>query len=212
LVVWRPTCILAAAGIVVLYGYCVAEYSVFHLIDYVYFIGIASYLALTSLQSPRALAMRMPLIVGCLVLSLMWGALEKLFYPQWTFAVLRDHPAIAFGIDFPVFVVLAAFVEFSLAFLMITGRGSLRIGAALFMAIFLIAILEFGRSDAVGHIPAVAIFGLICLHGTSPLQDALRLSRRSMVVDAGAVVLLYLGMFGAMVAGYYGLHWAVYGR
>ncbi len=44
LVVRRETCILAALGIGALYAGAVAVYGVFHMMDYVYFLGLAGYL------------------------------------------------------------------------------------------------------------------------------------------------------------------------
>jgi hypothetical protein len=92
LVIWRLTCILAAFGMLVLCGYGIAEYGVFHMIDYVSFLGIAAFLALTSTGSPHALRMRGPLMVGALAFSVMWTAVEKFVYPQWAISVLLEHP------------------------------------------------------------------------------------------------------------------------
>ncbi len=212
LVIWRPTCILAAAGMCTLYGFGIAEWGVFHMTDYVFLLGIAGYLALTSVASPRALRMRIPLIAGSLAFSLMWTAVEKWVYPQWTVAVLLEHPNLTAGFPWSVVTVIAGFVEFTLAFYLATGRGLLRIGAFAYSLIFIIAIPEFGHVDAVGHMPIVAIFWAVCLRGASPLQDSLRLSRRGAVLDAAAVSALYLTTIPILIAAYYGLQWLEYGR
>ena len=211
LVIGRRTCILAALGIGVLYAFGIAEYGYFHMTDYVFFPGLAGYLALTSVGSPGALRMRIPVLCGSLGFSLMWTAVEKFLYPQWTAEVVLTHPNLTMGFTVPVVIVIAGFVEFSLAFFLVIGQGLLRLGAAMFMLVFLSAVPEFGHLDAVGHLPILAILGAVCLHGASPLQGALRLSGRGAVMDAGAACLLYLAVLTTLVAMYYGLQWSEYG-
>lgn len=210
LVIWRRSCILSALGILILYGYGITQFGVFHMTDYVFFPGIAAYLALTSLGTPRALRLRVPVLGGALAFSLMWTAIEKFVYPQWTLVVVAEHPDLAAGFPMSLAVVIAGFVEFTLAFYLVTGRGLLRLGAAGYAGIFLIAIPEFGHLDAVGHIPVVGILGVLCLHGASPLQNALRRFRGHLAWDAAAISLLYLVSLIGMFAMYYGLQWAEY--
>jgi len=54
-VISRRTCILAAVGICILYIAGIVQYGIFHMADYVFFPGIAAYLALTTAGTPRAL-------------------------------------------------------------------------------------------------------------------------------------------------------------
>jgi len=170
---WRGTCILGAAGICVLYGYGITQFGAFHMVDYVFFPGIAAYLALTSIGTPGALRLRVPLLSGGLAFGLMWTAVEKFVFPQWTLDVMAQHPGLAFGFPWDFTVVVAGFVEFTLAFYIMAGRGLVRFGAAAYAAIFLAAIPEFGHLDAVGHMPIVAILAVVCLRGGSPLQRLL---------------------------------------
>ena len=210
-VAWRRTCILGSAGVCVLYGYGIAQFGVFHMTDYVFFLGIAAYLALTSIGTPGCLRLRTPLLAGGLAFGLMWTAIEKFVYPEWTLFVVADHPDLAFGFPWPFVVVVAGFVEFTLAFYLMTGRGLVRFGAAAFAAIFIAAIPEFGHLDAVGHLPIVGILAVVCLRGASPLQRMLGLLHRRPIVNAAAVSALYfislIGFFGM----YYGLQWGEYG-
>lgn len=211
LVVSRRTCILAAVGICVLYIAGVVQYGVFHMADYVFFPGIAAYLALTTAGTPRALWLRVPVLAGGLAFSLMWTAVEKFVYPQWTAEIVLTHPNLTLGLAVPIVIVIAGFVEFTLAFYLVTGRGLLRLGAAGFAFIFLSAMPEFGHLDVAGHLPILGILGVLVLHGASPLQDALQLSRRNLALNAAATSLLYLTSLTGLVAMYYGLQWAEYG-
>lgn len=82
------------------------------MLDYVYFIGIAVFLAGVSL--PRLARIGVAVMTGCLAFSIMWTAIEKLVYPHWTQEVLSMHSSITMGIYPETFVVLAGFVEFTL--------------------------------------------------------------------------------------------------
>jgi hypothetical protein len=87
---------------------------------------------------------------GRLAFGLMWTAVEKFVFPQWTLDVVAQHPDLAFGFPRGFTVVVAGFVEFTLAFYVMTSRGLVRFGAAAFAAIFIAAIPEFDHLDAVG--------------------------------------------------------------
>ncbi len=209
--IWRRTCVLGGIGILVLYGDGIAQYGLFHMVDYVFLPAIAVYLMLVSAEAPWAERVRTSLLSGGLAFSLIWTAVEKLVYPGWTYEVIAEYPNLAFGLP-PAFVTMVAgLVEFSLAFHLATGRGLLRLGGVALMAVFLAAIPEFGKIDAVGHLMICAVIGIVCLRGTSALQDALRWHGRSVAVDAGLVCVLYLATLGSVAAMYYGLQLAEYG-
>ncbi len=210
-IAWRSTCILAALGILVLYGYGIAQFGVFHMTDYVFFPGIAAYLALTTIDTPGALRFRVPLLSGSLAFGLMWTAIEKFVYPQWTLFVVAGHPDLTFGFPWGFVVVVAGFVEFTLAFYVMTGRGLVRFGAAAYAAIFIMAIPEFGHLDAVGHLPIIAILAVVGLRGGSPLQRLFGVLDRGRAFNAMAILLLYVVSLTGFFGLYYGLHWAEYG-
>ena len=208
----RFTCVFAAVGILVLYVDGVWKFGLFHMVDYVFFPGIAGYLALSAYATPKAVRLRMPILSGGLAFGLMWTAIEKFLYPQWTLQVVAFHPQFAFGFDPRFAVVMAAFVEFTLAYFIMTGRGLVRFGAAGYALIFLGAVPSFGHLDAVGHIPIVGILLAVCLHGCSPLQQAIRVHGLGRLKNAAAIAGVYVASLGVFFAMYYGLHAAEYGR
>ncbi len=208
---WRRSCLLGAVGICVLYGYGIAEFGAFHMTDYVFFPGIAAYLALTGVGTAGALRLRVPLLSGGLAFGLMWTAIEKFVYPQWTLDVVARHPDLAFGYPWGFVTVVAGFVEFTLAFYVMTGRGLVRFGALAYAGIFLMAIPEFGHLDSVGHLPIIAILAVVGLHGASPLQRLAGVLDRTPAANAAAISMLYLASLAGFFGMYYGLHWAEYG-
>ncbi|AKJ29693.1 hypothetical protein AAW51_3002 [Caldimonas brevitalea] len=168
----RHTVPLAAAGILLLYGNAVALYGWFHMLDYLYFIGVASFLAISVSEGQVRPSLGFTLLRVLTGFSLMWVSVEKWVYPSWTYDILaRDLANITMGLD-PRFVVMAAgFVEFSLAFLIVFGRLSARVAAVALLALLIGAIPLVGMLDAVGHAPLIVVL-LVFAAGPNPLGAA----------------------------------------
>jgi hypothetical protein len=205
------TCIFGALGILVLYAYGVAQYGVFHLSDYPMFLGLAAYLALTSLESERLRSYRMAVLHVSICACLMWGAVEKWAYPQWTFPLLSARPYLTFGFDASDFMIMAGFVEFAFAFYMLTGFGLLRLAILGLSTIFIAAVFDFGKIDAIGHLPILIAMAAMFVHGPTPLHawlhdkadNAFRTGRL-----AGSAFVTAVFLFMAV---YYGVQHVEYG-
>lgn len=206
------SCVLGGIGILVLYGYGVALYGVFHLTDYPLFLGIAAWLALTSCRAARLRAARLPVLCASLCASLMWAAVEKWAYPQWTLPLLAERPYLTLGIPPREFMVLAGFVEFALAFHILTGLGLLRLGIGGLGLIFLAAIADFGRLDAIGHLPILVTLAALFLHGPTALHHRLHDAGRGLLAEARRAGLGFAVALALFFAGYYGLQHAEYGQ
>jgi hypothetical protein len=195
-----------------LYAYGISQYGVFHLSDYPMFIGLAAYLALTSFESERLRSYRMVILHASICVALMWGAVEKWAYPQWTFPLLTDRPYLTFGFSAPDFMVVAGFVEFAFAFYMLTGLGLLRLAILGLSTIFVAAIFDFGKIDAIGHLPILVAMAAMFIHGPTQLHfwlhskadNAFRLGRL-----AGSAFVTTVFFFLAV---YYGLQHAEFGH
>lgn len=199
------TCFLGAVGIFALYGCGAALYGAFHIADYPVFLGLAAYMALTSCASERLRRLRMPILHVALCASLMWAAVEKWAYPQWTFPLLETRPWLTFGILPSDFMVVAGFVEFAFAFHMLTGFGLPRLGILALGAIFGLAILDFGKLDAIGHLPILATMAAMFVHGPTPLQRRLHDIRRGLLVEARRAGFAFAAAICIFVSAYYGL-------
>ena len=206
------TCALGGLGLVALYGYGVERYGIFHLSDYPMFLGIAAYLALTSLPPAwaRWRASRMPILYLTVCGSLMWVAVEKWAYPQWTFPLLEARPYLTLGVPAEHVMVVAGFVEFSLAFYLLTGLGLLRLGIAGLGLIFAAAIVDFGKLDAIGHLPTLACLLAMFIHGPTALHRRLHDAGRGLFADAGRAGLSFAAAMGVVFAAYYGMQAAEY--
>jgi hypothetical protein len=208
----RRTCFLGAIGIVVLYGTSVALYGVFHLTDYPMFLGIAAYLALTSTTAPRLRALRTPILSVTFCVSLMWAAIEKWAYPQWTFPVLAARPYLTLDIPSEDFMVIAGFVEFALAYYIMTGLGLLRLGILALGLIFVSAILDFGKLDAIGHLPNIVVLAVLFKHGPTRLHHWMHDTSRSLFAEAHQAGFAFVTAIALFFGAYYGLQHAEYGH
>jgi len=204
------SCLLGAAGILALYGYGIAQYGLFHLTDYPMFLGIAAYLALTSSGSERLQRLRMPILYATICAGLMWGAVEKWAYPQWTFPLLEQRPYLTLGLPPEDFMVLAGFVEFALAFHILTGLGLLRLGIVGLGSIFMLAIVDFGKLDAIGHLPILVSFVAMFLHGPTVLHHRLHDTGRGLLAEARRAGVFFATALSIFFGAYYGLQHVEY--
>ena len=164
------TCLLGAIGILALYGYGIALYGAFHLLDYPMFVGIAAYLALTSSTSDRLRSLRMPILSVSICVGLMWGAVEKWAYPEWTIPLLQARPYLTLGVAPADVLIIAGFVEFSLAFYILTGLTLVRPAILALVFVFSAAVLDFGKVDAIGHLPIVMPLLAMLAHGPNQVN------------------------------------------
>ena len=200
--VTRRTTIVAAIGIVFLYALAVADYGVYHLADYPIFLGIAAYLGAISLG--RTIFGMRPLDVlrWATAITLMWASIEKWAYPEWSFPLIAANPAMTLGYDASFFMRAAGAVEFSMAFALIWSPLVRRFGAIMLAATFVSAIVGFGKIDAIGHAPIIAVLALIIVDKTKAEVSFRRIA--TMPVQYGSALAAFIGL-------YYGMHMIAYG-
>ena len=121
LVLIPRTAFLAGIGIIFLYGYAMAMYGIFHLLDYPIFLGVALYLIIDSLYGEGRRELAHSLLRVMTAVTLLWAGIEKFAYPEWSFQLIQGQPGMALGLDPEFFMVAAGFVEFCAAYLLLTG-------------------------------------------------------------------------------------------
>jgi hypothetical protein len=160
----RATLPAAGAGIIVLYGYGVATYGLFHMLDYPVFIGLGVFFALSASQNARLLAFRFDLLRWTVACSLLWPSLEKFVYPGWIAPIAITHPEITLGFDVPTVVTAAGIVEFGLSFALFWTPMIRRLAALILVAVLTAATFDFGKVDGIGHLMIIAILIVIFAH------------------------------------------------
>jgi len=197
---WRRTLPLSALGIAFLYAYGVYVYGIFHMLDYPIFLGVAAYLALVGLDLDF-FGMR-PLDVArwAAALTLMWAAMEKWAYPDWTYPVLATHPEISMDLNSHFYMVDAGVLEFSLAFALLCTPLIRRLASLVLTMMFISAVFDFGKIDAIGHSMIIVILLGILVDEKPDRHPPILLAP-----------VAYCGALAAYLAGYWGLHAVLYG-
>ncbi len=198
----RSTMPLSALGIAGLFGFAVWKYGVFHLADYPVFLGVAAYLGLTGLQRNLFGMRPLDVVRWSAAITLMWASIEKWAYPEWSFPLLIQHPGMALGYDPEFFMRAAGVIEFTLAFALIWTPLVRRAAAALLAVMFISAVFQFGKIDAIGH--SVIIVALLALVADDARwTPRLRVSLMAPAAYAAALVIT--------MAVYYYAHTLIFG-
>jgi hypothetical protein len=199
----RRTMPLSGLGIVVLFALAVHDYGVFHLADYPVFLGLAAYLALVGLE--RDLLGARPLDVArySAAVTLMWASIEKWAYPEWSFPLFIEHPAVTMGFDGEFFMRAAGVIEFTLAFSLLWTPLVRRASAIVLAAMFVAATFEFGKIDVIGHAPIVVV--LLAIIG-----DDVAVVQRTRGFAIAAPVAYCVALAGFLAA-YYFVHAWLFG-
>jgi hypothetical protein len=198
----RRTMPLSALGVFVLYGVAIYKYGAFHLADYPVFLGFATFLALTGLQTKLFGARPIDVLRWTAGITLMWASIEKWAYPEWSYPLFVVHPTMSLGFTPEFYMRAAGAVEFALAFSLVWTPLVRRIGAIMLAAMFVSACFPFGKIDMIGHsLIIVALVAIIADDAT----DAVTWRRSWLIPVAYASSLaLFLGV-------YYFAHMALYG-
>jgi hypothetical protein len=153
----RRTLVLSALGIAILFALAVREYGAFHLADYPIFLGIAVYLALTGLQKAIFGIKPLDILRYATAITLMWASIEKWAFPEWSFPLFIEHPALSLGFDSEFYMRAAGVVEFTLAFALLWTPLVRRCAAIVLAGMFISAGLGFGKVDMIGHSAIIAV-------------------------------------------------------
>lgn len=211
-VLWRRTVFLTGIGIFGLFIAAIANYGLFHLLDYMIFLGIGFFLTVSQTTNKALLKSGFVTLFACTGLTLIWAAVEKFAYSHWTIAVLADKPHVTMGMSPPTFMKVSGFVEFFVTFVLLGAVSVVgRLVSLGFMSVFVLAVFEFGTLDAVGHLMIVAILWVLIVRGPTDARNMLVLPDKSLFTEAYFMTGLYFLAFVMIFILYYGIHYYSYG-
>jgi uncharacterized membrane protein YphA (DoxX/SURF4 family) len=197
LLVFPKTIPLAGAGLLILYAIGIYLFGLFHMFDYLLYVGVSWFFLVYESRKPRLKITALPALYATLGFCLIWLGIEKLVYPSWAKLLLQEHPQLALGVPHDFFVTAAALVEISLGFMILVCFRE-RLLAMVITLVFLLTTLVFGREELVGHtlIHTVLIVFLFAGPGeaTPPLHWIRRLSLRLPAIAFAFVALTALLM------------------
>ena len=209
-VLFKRTLIIAGLGILFLYGYALSLYGLFHLLDYVTMVGLGLYLILSINKHYPLARYRLPILYAAVVFAFLWSSIEKLAYPQWFYPFLDKYPFLTMGLDKDLFIASAAFVEFTLFFLLLMGSNGVILIAFLANLLITSGNIYFGKIDAIGHFPVNFILLMMVIKGPLPIKTWFFNHSCKPYSAAPAVAMTFFITIALMVAFYYGLHWLLY--
>jgi hypothetical protein len=198
----RYTMPLSALGIFVLYAIAIRDYGVFHLADYPVFLGVAAYLALTGAQKNLCGLRPIDVLRWAAGITLMWASIEKWAYPEWSYPLFIEHPGMSLGFSPQFYLQAAGAVEFALAFALLWTPLVRRAAAIMLVAMFVSAVLAFGKIDLIGHtLIVVALLGIVADAGGKPAR----------MRDSWVLPVAYAASLIAFLTVYYAGHAALFG-
>jgi len=198
----RRTMPLSALGIFALFDIAIWNYGAFHLADYPVFLGIAAYLALVGGQTTFFGARPIDVLRYAAAITLMWAAIEKWAYPQWSYPMLIQHPEMTLGFAPDFYMRAAGAIEFALAFSLLWTPLVRRVGAIMLTAMFVSAVFPFGKIDLIGHsLIVVALLGIIVDDGGKPAR----------IRDFWLIPAAYVASLALFLGTYYVVHAQLFG-
>ncbi len=203
----RRTQPVAAFLILGLWVVALRDYDLFHLLDYLALgVGVAAYLVLEASARPLWREQRFNVLRWSVAIALMWSSLEKFAYPDWFYPLVDERPYLTFGLARDVFIPMAGVAEFTMGFGLLWTPLVRRLSAIALFLIFNAAVYPFGRVDLIGHALIMAIIIAIVADHSRDIHVLPALRRSLLGVPAGLTAVLAI-----FVAGYWGLHLALYG-
>ena len=204
----KHTAKIAGAGIFVLWIYAINEYGWFHMADYIIFLGIALFLIIGSKNTKNHVSSSAFLILYLSISwTLQWASVEKWAYPHWSYPLLEMKPYLSMGFQNEMIMVMAGFVEFTLAFLLVVLSGVGFVITAVVLALFfLLAIIAFGKTDAIGHLAIIACLFLMAIKGPCRINLWFAALDNDPAIRAIKVSAIFCGSLLFFVTLYYGLY------
>jgi hypothetical protein len=208
---FRRTLLPAGVAIAALYAYCVYQFGLFHMMDYLTFIGLATFLVFSQINTKALLRLRLPILYLTLVIAFLWSAVEKLTFPQWFDPFLDKYSFLQMGFNREFFLLSAAFVEFTLFYLILFGKNAVTIIAILANILIITGNIYFGKTDSIGHFPVNFVLVIMAVMGARSFAVFSGNGNGRIVVHAARQTALFFAFFGGLLLSYYGLHWIQYG-
>lgn len=153
------------AGVILLFLFLMTtwEYGIFHMLDYAFYLAVIFMLLFKGTKLDQ---WSFPFLYLATGLSLCWVAVEKFVYPSMATDVILNHNVPTFGFSPEIFVVLTAFIEFIVGYLLVVGILN-RLLALVLTLIFVSTTMLFGMTEIVGHFMIHIILITFIIEGVS---------------------------------------------
>jgi len=169
------------------------KFGIFHMLDYGFYWAIIGVLLLEKTKNSQ---WAFPFLYLGTGLSLCWVAVEKWVYPTMVLDVVHTHHVPTFGFAPESFVVMAAFIEFIVGYLLVVGILN-RLLAVVLTGIFVSTTMLFGMVEVVGHFMIHIVLLIFIIEGISFYKPpiAMHQSKLSQMVFVSLNFIFVLCMF-----------------
>ena len=165
----------------------------FHMLDYGFYLAIIGVLLVgrTKLET-----VGFPFLYLGTGLSLCWVAVEKWVYPMMTIDIIHNHNVPTFGFEPGIFIVLSAFIEFVVGYLLVVGILN-RLLAVVVTVLFILTTTIFGYTEVVGHAMIHFVLLIFIIEGISFYNPPIKIhkTRIDQMVFVSLNFLFVLSMF-----------------
>jgi hypothetical protein len=209
---WRRSAPFAGVAIFVLWICAARDFGIFHVLDYMIFLGIGYFFLVSGAKGKNWLKSGLIVLFACTGLTLIWASVEKFAYADWTNPIFEKDPHMLGSLAPATFMRVSGFVEFFVTFILLGAVSVVgRLVALALMSVFVLAVLQFGIVDAIGHLMIVAILFVLIVRGPTNAREMLVLWDKSLFTEAYFMTGLYFLAFVMIFILYYGLHYLFYG-
>lgn len=190
---------LAVSGLAIgiLYVIALTDYGMFHVLDYMFYLGVIYYLLVANTRWKRT---GIPILYVWTGLSLAWLAMEKLTLAKLACSLMHEYGIPSLGFTVEDFVLISAFIELGLAWAFIVGIMN-RFTALLLTGLFLLTTTVFGFTEIVGHMVMHKILLIFLIVGRNDILSILH-TRRPPKLRSFFVVLHFSIMIFSMMTLY----------
>jgi hypothetical protein len=164
---------IAAVILLGLFVYVTLYNGIFHMLDYGYYVAIIGVLLVGSTKLEKA---GFPFLYLGTGLSLCWVAVEKWVYPSMSLDIVANHGVPTFGFAPAAFVVMAAFIEFVVGYLLVMGILNRVIGFVVTI-IFITTTMLFGMTEVIGHFMIHIVLIIFIIEGVSFYNPPIKLHK-----------------------------------
>ncbi|WNF38875.1 DoxX family membrane protein [Bacillaceae bacterium IKA-2] len=161
-----------------------SDTGIFHMLDYGFYLAIIFVLFIGKTKYEKFGFPALYLGTG---LSLCWVAVEKWIYPSMSIDILQNHGVPTFGFTPETFILLAAFIEFVVGYLLVVGVLN-RILAFVLTLIFISTTMLFGYTEIIGHFMIHIVLIIFIVEGVSFYNPPIKIHKT--IIDQVVFVFL----------------------
>ncbi|MDF2946353.1 MAG: hypothetical protein K0S51_1032 [Bacillales bacterium] len=145
-----PLVIATKIGAVILLGLIINSTNnigLFHMLDYVFYLSL---IVLFLVWKTKYNDIAFPVLYLGTGIALCWVSVEKWVYPTMSLDILANYNVPTFGFPPEAFLVLAAYIEFTVGYLLIVGILN-RVLSVVVTILFVLTSMIFGSLEILGH-------------------------------------------------------------